>query len=145
MFYFYAMPFVLADTGISYSEANPLVVDSTTTLPGIKMTFGESVGSSPKDNYIVYYDPKTYQMRWLAYTATYFTQEASEAYSYIRYGSWGSFNGLQLPQSMTWYRTVEGLPTEPRNTIHFTAIQINETLLEADYFTPPAGSRIMTE
>lgn len=145
MFYFYAMPFVLADEGIRYTEAEPLVVDSTSTLPGIKMTFGESVGSSPKDNYIVYYHPQTYQMEWLAYTATYFTQEASDQFSYIRYGDWGEFNGLKLPQAMTWYRTAEGLPTEPRNTVNFTAINIGEMVLDTDYFAPLPGSKIVQE
>jgi len=145
MFYFYAMPFVLADEGVNYSEADPLQVDSTTTLPGVKMTFNEEVGSSPEDNYIVYYNPETYQMEWLAYTATYFSQEASDEFSYIRYDNWAEFNGLQLPQSMTWYRSAEGLPTEPRNTIHFTATKISETVLEPDYFAPPAGSSILNQ
>ena len=33
------------------------------------MSFNDGVGSSPKDDYIIYYNPDTYQMEWLAYTA----------------------------------------------------------------------------
>lgn len=145
MFYFYAMPFVLADQGIQYSEASPLRVDSTTILPGLLITFDEGIGSSPEDHYIIYYNPDTYQMEWLAYTVTYFTKEETTEYSYIRYGNWAEFNGLKLPQSMTWYRTEDGLPTEPRNTVNFTATAISESVIEPDYFAPPVGSRIYTE
>ena len=53
MFYFYAMPFVLADEGIQYSEVDPVVLDSV-EYPGVKMAFGADVGSSPKDDYIIY-------------------------------------------------------------------------------------------
>jgi hypothetical protein len=142
MFYFYAMPFVLADNGISYSEAAPLQVDSTTTLSGVKMTFGDHVGDSPKDNYIVYYHPETYQMEWLAYTATYFSQEASEKYSYIRYTDWADFNGVRLPQTLTWFRTEEGQLAGPRNNVTFTAITISEEEIATETFSAPPGSRI---
>lgn len=142
MFYFFAMPFVLADEGVNYSEVEPLQVDSTTTLPGIKMTFGEDIGDSPKDNYIVYYHPDTYQMEWLAYTVTYYSQEESNQYSYIQYKDWTEANGVKLPQLLTWYRTEEGRPTEPRNTVNITAIRLSEEPMPSEAFAPPAGSRI---
>ncbi|GAB5554645.1 MAG: hypothetical protein Sapg2KO_42360 [Saprospiraceae bacterium] len=142
MFYFYAMPFVLADEGIQYSEVEPVVLDSV-SYPGIKMTFGDDVGSSPKDDYIIYYNPDTYQMEWLAYTATYFSQKKSDKYGYIRYKDWGNFNGLVLPNSLTWYRTNdEGQVTEPRNTVQFENIKVDIAMMADGTFTAPPGAKI---
>lgn len=142
MFYFYAMPFVLADEGIRYTEAEPVVLDSV-SYPGIKMAFGEDVGSSPKDDYIIYYNPATYQMEWLAYTATYYSQEKSNKFGYIRYNDWGDFNEVILPNSMTWYRTnEEGQVTEPRNTVQFENIKVDITPMADGTFTAPPGARI---
>ena len=145
MFYFYAMPFVLADEGIQYAETDPLVYDSI-SYPGVAMSFNEGVGSSPKDDYIIYYNPETYQMEWLAYTATYFSQEKSTKFSYIRYNDWSDRNGVVLPNSLTWYRTNEdGKPTEARNNVKMENIQIMETAPAEGTFTMPAGAKVVTE
>ena len=142
MFYFYAMPFVLADDGIQYTEVEPIVLDSV-AYPGVKMTFGSDVGSSPKDDYIIYYNPETYQMEWLAYTATYFSQEKSDRFSYIRYNDWGDFNGVVLPNALTWYRTNEaGQVTEPRNNVKFTNIKVDAAPMADGTFAAPPGARI---
>jgi len=50
MFYFYAMPWVLADPGIVYSPAEPITYDGV-TYPGIMVGYDDGVGFSPKDNY----------------------------------------------------------------------------------------------
>jgi len=50
MFYFYAMPWVLADPGIVYSPAEPITYDGI-TYPGIMVGYDDGVGFSPKDNY----------------------------------------------------------------------------------------------
>ncbi|MFK7950502.1 MAG: hypothetical protein AB8G11_23145 [Saprospiraceae bacterium] len=104
MFYFYAMPFVLADEGINYEIADTLVFDGKTNI-GILITYGENIGVSPEDEYILYYDIETNQMSWLAYTVTYFDEENAEKkakkYGWIRYDDWKEFNGLVLPNSLT--------------------------------------------
>ncbi|MEO0340372.1 MAG: DUF6503 family protein [Bacteroidota bacterium] len=144
MFYFYAMPFVLADEGINYREVEPLVVDSV-SYPGIAMTFNDGVGSSPKDDYIVYYNPDTYQMEWLGYTATYYSQEKSSKFSYIRYPKWQSFSGVNLPTELTWYHTEEGKVTEPRNNVMFENIQLAEMPYSEGTLAMPAGAKVFEE
>lgn len=61
MFYFYAMPFVLGDDGINYSESEPLEFEGT-TYPGVLISYEAGVGESPEDEYILYYHPETYKM-----------------------------------------------------------------------------------
>ena len=55
MFYFYAMPFVLADSGINYKVAEDLVYDGK-NYPGIHISYNDGVGASSKDDYYLYYD-----------------------------------------------------------------------------------------
>jgi len=69
-FYFYAMPFVLADDGITYKEAEPLTFEGK-TYPGIHISYDSGIGASPEDEYILYYDSDTNKMAWLAYTVTF--------------------------------------------------------------------------
>lgn len=144
MFYFYAMPFVLADEGINYSEVEPLVVDSV-SYPGISMAFNDGVGSSPKDDYIVYYNPETFQMEWLGYTATYYSQEKSSKFSYIRYPKWASFSGVALPTELTWYRTEEGKVTEPRNNVKFENIQLADVPYSEGTLAMPSSAKVFED
>ena len=48
MFYFYAMPFILADDGINYEDVDPLVFEDK-AYPGIKISYESGVGESPED------------------------------------------------------------------------------------------------
>ncbi|MGO4912910.1 DUF6503 family protein [Leeuwenhoekiella sp. W20_SRS_FM14] len=119
MFYFYAMPFVLADPGIIYEKTEALVV-SDTSYPGLKISFEENIGSSANDEYYLYYDTETYQMRWLGYTATFGAAEKGTGINYINYSDWMPVQDLILPKSISWYAVEEGKPTVPRNTVNFT-------------------------
>jgi hypothetical protein len=142
MFYFYAMPFVLADEGIVYREADPLTFEGK-TYPGIKIAYEEGIGTSPKDEYFLYYDPVSYQMAWLGYTVTYFSNEKSQRIRWIKYDDWKTYNGLLLPNSISWYQEEGGLPTTPRNTAEFVNVTISETPLEDRVFAKTPGAKIV--
>ncbi|MGJ8742915.1 DUF6503 family protein [Polaribacter sp.] len=137
-FYFYAMPFVLADKGITYEKIAPLTVGGV-SYPGYKMSFKSNIGSSPDDNYKLYYNPTTYQMEWLAYTATFMSKKPSDNFNIIKYGQWNNVNGLVLPTAITWYKKDEnGVPTEPaRPATVFTEAIINKNNLTDSFFSKP--------
>ncbi|WP_405606098.1 DUF6503 family protein [Polaribacter sp. Asnod1-A03] len=137
-FYFYAMPFVLADQGITYEKIDDLIVDGV-NYPGYKMSFDANKGSSPDDNYKLYYNPETYQMEWLAYTATFRTKKPSDKFNIIKYGKWNNVNGLVLPTEITWYKKDEnGVPTEPaRPATVFTDASISKNNLVDSFFAKP--------
>ena len=111
MFYFYSMPFILADDGIIYSDAVPLVFEGK-TYPGIKIGYNAGVGQSSDDEYILYYDSETYKMAWLGYTVTFFTKEKSKEFHFIKYSNWQEVDGLVLPEMLTWYGYENNQPTK---------------------------------
>lgn len=140
IFYFYAMPFVVADEGINYSPAEPLTFEGK-TYPGIKIAYDAGVGVSPEDEYFVHYDPQTHQMAWLGYTVTYFSKEKSKKIAWIRYDDWTKYEGLLLPRSMTWYKTEAGQVTEPRRTRQFENVKLStEAPADAVFEKTPAAT-----
>lgn len=139
-FYFYAMPFVLADDGILYEETTDLVFEGK-RYPGFKISFKANVGTSPDDNYLIYYNKDTYQMEWLAYTVTFNSKKPSEKYSIIRYNNWNSVNGLLLPKAITWYEQDSvGAPTEPkRAATEFTLPLVSSSKISDAFFEKPTN------
>lgn len=137
-FYFYAMPFVLSDDGIVYSETESLTFEGI-TYPGIKISYKANVGTSPDDNYFIFYHPETKQMAWLGYTVTFFSKESTDAYKIIRYNDWENVNGLLLPKSITWYAKDEnGQPTKPaKEPIQFKMPLLSEASLADSFYEKP--------
>ena len=132
------MPFVLADDGITYEKTDDLVFEGI-NYPGYKISYNANVGSSPDDNYKIFYNPKTYQMEWLGYTVTYRSKKASDQFKIIKYENWNNVNGLILPLEITWYKTDEnGVPTEPaKPATEFTLPLISEGKLADSFFEKP--------
>jgi len=137
MFYFYAMPFLLADDGIVYSDAPALEMDGV-TYPAIQVGYEANVGDSPEDEYILYYHPETHKMEWLAYTVTYGKNEKSTKFSYIKYNKWQEVNGLLLPEELTWYTVEDGKPVEARGEPRvFSKVAVDRAGLDITMFEKP--------
>lgn len=142
MFYFYAMPFVLGDEGITYEDTEPLIFEGK-TYSGILITFETGVGESSNDQYKIFYDAKTGQMEWLAYTVTFGKAEGSPDFHFIRYNNWQTVNGLVVPKSIDWYNYKDNLPTEKRNTVEFTDVLLSEKAPDANMFVMPDTAKII--
>lgn len=142
MFYFYAMPFVLADDGIIYEDVNPLVFEGK-TYPGIKISYESGIGESPEDEYILYYDSETNKMEWLSYTVTYFSKQKSKKFRFIKYSNWQVVEGLLLPETLTWYNYENNVPTTKRNDVKFVDVVLSKLEPNASLFEIPEGAKVI--
>ncbi len=140
-FYFFAMPFVLGDPGITYEFQGSKVLLGK-ELNGVKVSFGSVVGDSPNDNYILWYDPATYKMEWLMYTSTYRSGKPSDRYNLIKYNDWQAFGGLLLPTKLQWYVYQEDRIGDVRGEALFSDIEISAELPDAMQFEVPSGAQI---
>jgi len=140
-FYFYAMPFVLGDTGITYSKVKDLSFENK-DYSGYKITYDSNVGDSPDDNYFIYFDKTTLQMTWLGYTVTYGDDKPSTEIHYIKYTDWENVNGLVLPKKLQWYDSENNLPIKASNVADFENISISEKMIDASKFIKPSGGLI---
>ena len=142
MFYFYAMPFVLADGGINYSKTENLEFEGT-SYPGIRISYNTGVGTSPKDEYFIHYHPETYQMEWLGYTVTYRSGEKSDHVKWIRYDDWMPVEGLLLPKSITWFDNDGKTMKEAKNKVAFEKVGLTESKKPDGFYKIPEGARIV--
>lgn len=136
MFYFYAMPFVLADDGIVYGAAEDVMFDGK-TYPGISISYNPGVGTSYKDEYFVHYDPETFQMAWLGYTVSYRSGEKSNTVKWIRYNDWMKVSDIILPKSLSWYSYEGKTMKESQNTVLFENVVLSETAKPDSFFEKP--------
>lgn len=143
MFYFYAMPFVLGDDGITYDKVADLIVEGE-SYPGYKISYGDGVGDSPKDNYFLYFDSKTYQMKYLGYTVTFFSKETSEKISLIEYADWNDVDGLLLPTTLKWRAYQDNVVGEVKSERNFTNASVNEEKLPISTFQKTAEEKSTT-
>ncbi len=137
MFYFYAMPFVISDPGTNYEAVAPTELDGK-LYNGLKVSYDNGVGDSSKDEYILYFEPGTNKMVWLAYTVTFMDQKKSNDWHYIKYDKWQDVNGLLLPEKLTWWNVEDGKPTDEAMDIRFNKVTATETMLESSVFAKPA-------
>lgn len=138
MFYFYAMPFVLADDGIVYGEAEPFEFEGK-SYPGIEITYNSGVGSSSEDVYLLYYDAETYKMAWLAYKATFGKELKAGPPNMIRYDKWAEVNGISIPTSIAWQKLEDGKIVGERNRVNFTNISLSKESKPATFYTKEGG------
>ena len=143
MFYFYSMPFVLADKGIVYGKTEDLKFEGK-SYPGISISYNPGVGISYKDEYYLHYDPETYQMAWLGYTVSYRTGEKSDNIKWIRYNDWMKIEDVKLPKSITWYayegREIKGA----KNTVNFENVELSTKANPDGYYAKPELATIVT-
>ncbi|WP_432410752.1 DUF6503 family protein [Rasiella sp. SM2506] len=142
MFYFYAMPYILGDEGIVYTNVDPTELDGK-LYNGIKVGYENGIGDSPEDEYILYFDPETNQMAWLGYTVTYQSGENSEDWHFIKYDAWEEVNGLILPKKLTWYNVKDNKPTDERNDMLFDKITVSDLTLDSDVFAKPEEATVV--
>lgn len=143
MFYFYAMPFVLADDGITYTDVAPVTLLGK-EYKGVKISYGSGVGTSPDDEYIAYYDPNTKKMEWLAYTVTYFSKKKSPKFNILNYEEWTDTNGFLLPKKAQFYRfDIEtGELGEKRGDATFVGGKVMAEAMPAKTFAMPEGAEV---
>ena len=141
MFYFYAMPWVLADPGIRYEDTTPLSHGGR-DYPGLKISYDDGIGLSPKDNYFLHWDPNTKRMRWLGYTVTGRSGEVSDKISWIEYPTWTEYSGVALADSLVWYNKENNLPTERRNARVFEKVEVFEEGFPEEFYAAPDSARV---
>ncbi len=142
MFYFYAMPFVLADDGIIYADADPLTFEGK-TYSGIQISYENGVGDSSNDEYVLYYDGDSHQMAWLAYKEAKVQNDKSKEWQFINYSEWQEVEGLLLPETMVWYTVENNKPTIPNHEVEFVSPMLTTVKMDIRVYGRPEGGKLV--
>lgn len=76
-FYFFAIPFVIADPGVILQDGRKMQAEGK-TYDVLEVSYGANVGAAPKDVYKLLLNPTTHRMAWLLYSVTYFDQNSQK-------------------------------------------------------------------
>ena len=142
MFYFYAMPFVLADNGIVYKDTDDLIFEGK-NYPGIGIAYESNIGTSPKDEYFIHFAPETHRMAWLGYTVTYRSGEKSDNVKWIRYDQWQNVEGILLPKAITWYNYEKRTSQDAKNTVSFENVVLSKEARDSEFFDKPVDAKVV--
>ncbi|MEM7659012.1 MAG: DUF6503 family protein [Bacteroidota bacterium] len=142
-FYFFAMPFVLADPGVVVQELGQREIAGN-PYEVVQAGFEDGVGVAPKDQYLLYLDPETKQLAYLLYSVTYFNEEHAERYNALHYAEWQEVDGLVVPSRIDRYRWEAEAQTlgEARGAKYYPEVKFSGEAVPASTFTPPVDAMI---
>lgn len=140
-FYFLTIPHVLSDPGVLYTSVGERELQGK-TYAGLQIDFMNGVGDASEDNYIVWYDPLTYQMDWLMYTVTYRSGVSSSDYRLIKYQDWEEINGLRFATTLQWYDLDSAGVGEAKNKAEFKNLKLREVAYSDSLFKKPANAMV---
>lgn len=108
--YFMEAAFKLNDPGSNMKEMGPTELNGKTYQAGY-MTFGEQVGDSPDDWYIVYADTNSYLLECLAYIVTYkkSLEQANQDPHAITYSDYVDVEGVPVASHWEFYEWRDSL------------------------------------
>ncbi len=133
------MPFVFGDSGINYKRIKDLNINGD-LYSGLKITYNSNIGDSPNDNYFIYFDKKTHQMKWLGYTVTFGSAKPNSNINFIKYSEWQNINGLVLPKKIEWYSVKNKIPYKLKASVSFDEVYISEDKISTKKFKKLMGA-----
>ena len=141
VFYFFAIPYVLADDGTVYEEVAPKIIDGI-SHKGVKVSYKDGVGDAPDDYYIAYFNPTSGLVHLLLYTVTYYNGEPNEKYKAIIYEDWQESNGMRVPLQMSGYKYENDTLGEKRYERIFKDVVLSKESFDDSIFQMPNEAEI---
>jgi hypothetical protein len=139
--YFLAAPMKLRDPGTTLEPTGPMDYEGTPHETA-RLTFGDGVGDSPEDWYLVYRDPETDLVSAMAYIVTYggVGEEEPEAHA-ITYHDYQTVDGIAVPTRWVFreWNEEEGVHGEPRGEARLSSFEV--TTPEPGLFDKPEDAR----
>lgn len=140
-FYFYTIPFVLADPGVHYEQLPDTELQAK-RFKTIGVTFAEGIGDTPEDQYRLLIDPETNRMEWLLYTVTFFDGKPSNKFNALKYEDYQEQKGLLFPRKMTGYKYENGQIGDVRYSVTIENLQLAEEQPEQGQFEKPEQAEV---
>ncbi len=142
-FYFFAIPFVLADPGTRRESLGRVSVGDE-EFDAVRISFDEGVGASPGDYYVAHFDPDTHLLRLLLYTVTFFSGEPNENYNVRMYDEWQEVGGLLVPLTASSYAwdSEAGVLGERRGEASYANVRLMPEPPDAATFARPDGAEV---
>lgn len=137
-FYFSSIPFVLADPGVVLDVLPDEELDGV-MYDMIRAGYEEGIGDA-SDNYTLYVNKETGQVRAIRYTVT-FGGRPARGESLFYYDDYSTIDGLTVPTHFQGFSFVDGVKGDFRNEAWVTNISFRRPFDES-MLAMPEGGRI---
>lgn len=137
-FYFFGLPFLLADPGVNLEDMGTKTFDDN-TYNVTKATFGAGVGDAPEDQYILYTNPETNQLEFINYSVTYYDKSRATSYNALVY-EWQEVGELTVPKGYKGYKWENEMLGELRYEIDINKVVFSKNAPDASAFAAPEGA-----
>ena len=134
-FYFYAIPYVFTDPGITVKKVESRTLNGK-SYPTFQVTFESDKGDSPDDEYYMLINEETNRLEYLLYTVTYFGN-ASPSLNALKYEDYRNAEGLYFPRIITGYNLEGDNTTNVRIQVSFADILLLKDEFEELIFEKP--------
>lgn len=141
IFYFFSIPFVMTDPGTVHSDMPDAQLNGV-AYRRVRVTFGNDVGDSPKDQYILWFRKDNDRLGLINYSVTYFDQGNADRFNAIVYEEWQQVNELLLPKTWTHHRWENDSLGEARSTVRIENVSLSTISPDASLFAVPAEAEI---
>jgi Family of unknown function (DUF6503) len=144
-FYFFGMPFVFADPGAVQSSSGKKMFQGR-EYDVVKITFEKGTGDTPEDNYVLYIDPKSHQLKLASYIVTYPAMRKGKPINELKrhaivFQEWQEADGLLVPKLAPFYAwTGEDIEGEPLGTVQFSDVHFSREAPDGSRFAKPADA-----
>ncbi|WP_070735649.1 DUF6503 family protein [Hymenobacter glacialis] len=138
-FYFFAIPFVLADDGTVYEDLGTRTVAGK-AYRALKVSYESGRGDASGDQYIAHFNPKTHRLELLLYTVTYFEPGKAAPFNALLYSDWQEVDGLLLPQKMEGRQFADDKIGALKYTAEFSNVRLSRAQPDASRFAMPQGA-----
>lgn len=140
-FYFFALPFVVADPGTNQTYLGEQTFNGS-NYKKIRITYGDNVGESPEDQYILWIDAQTNLLSFINYSVTYFDSSRGENYNAAVYSEWKDIQGIKIPGILSSFRWTADSLGEARGSNTFSNVRFSTEVPDQSLFEVPQGAVI---
>lgn len=144
-FYFFGMPFVVADPGAVQESLGKKMFQGH-EFEAVKVTFKKGTGDSSDDFYIAYVDPKSGQLKLVSYVVTFAALRKDKPIDQLEphallFEEWQDAGGLRVPKRATFYNWKnENIEGEPLGVMEFSNVNFSEKAPDPAKFAKPADA-----
>ncbi len=144
-FYFFGMPFVLADPGAKHEALGKKTFEGR-EYEAVKITFAKGTGDSPDDFYVAYVDAESGQLKLASYVVTYPSLRRGKAIEELEqhaivFQEWQEVDGLKVPKVAPFYLWKDGkIEGTPLATLEFSNVRFTKETPDAARFSKPSDA-----
>ncbi|MBN3583747.1 hypothetical protein JYB64_15205 [Algoriphagus aestuarii] len=134
-FYFYSIPYVFTDPGVSVSQVENKILNGI-SYKTLQAKMSPGTGSSPDDQYFMLINEESGRLEYLLYTVSFFGNQ-NPTFTALKYEDYRNADGLVFPRLLTGYTFENDSTKGIKYQVSFADILLLDEKFEDSIFEKP--------